>query len=202
VPHSSLLSAEWWRDSVFLPTSSRPAGPPKFWSAIDTLSQPARMAAMDQSTYLKRFYSIVGIGACVLIVLVWVFMKGGLSPRGFVLAILIWWIIMFASFFSLIRLRQRSVGDIRRRQIAGGVPEERVDQDRCVSNIRSMKRLIVAFAVLFGYGMLATRGDPPLPRVVGATVDTLFLAVCVHSLIRSKKRLKVLRADSATSPQI
>jgi len=115
------------------------------------------MADMDQSAYLKRFYAIVGGGTCVLLVLAGVFVKGGLSPRGFYVAGLIWWIAMFASFFPLIRSRQRSAQNIRRKQIADGVPVEALDRDRCVRNIRSMKRLIVAFAVLLGYWVLTTQ---------------------------------------------
>jgi hypothetical protein len=39
------------------------------------------MTVMDQSAFLKRFYAILFGGACVLLVLVWVFIKGG-YPRG------------------------------------------------------------------------------------------------------------------------
>jgi predicted secreted protein len=142
---------------------------------------------MDQSAFLKRFYAIVGGGACVLLVLVWEFTKSALSPRGFAVAALIWWIAMFAALFPLIRSRQRSAEDIRRKQIASGVPAELLDRDRCVRNIRSMKRLIAVFAVLLGYGVLTTQGQPLLPRAVGAAVDVFFLAACLHSLMQSQK---------------
>jgi hypothetical protein len=155
---------------------------------------------MDQSTFLKRLYAIVAGSACVLMVLVWVFIKGGLSPRGFSVAALIWWVAMFASLFTLIRSRQRSAEDIRKKQIASGVPTEALDRERCVRSIRSLKRLIAVFAVFLGYGMLATRGEPLLPPAVGATVDVFFLAVCLHALMRSQERLKGLPADRAIGP--
>ncbi|MGC2502067.1 MAG: hypothetical protein WA419_17845 [Silvibacterium sp.] len=133
------------------------------------------------------------------LVLAWVFVKSGLSPRGFAAAGLIWWIAMFASLFGLIRSRQRSAEDVRRNKIASGVPTEALDRDRCIKNIRSMKRLIAVFAVLLGYGVLATQGDPLLPRAVGASVDIFCLTACVHSLMQSKKRLKELPTDRALS---
>jgi hypothetical protein len=114
---------------------------------------------MDQSAFQKRFYAVVGGGACVLLILVWVFIKSGLSPRGFAVAALVWWIAMFASLFPLIRSRQRTA------------ETETLDRDRCVRNIRNMKRLIAVFAVLLGYGVLTTQGEPLLPRAVGAAVD-------------------------------
>ena len=157
-------------------------------------------SSMDKSAFLKRVYAIVGASACVLMVLAWVFVDGGLSPRGFTMAALIWWIAMFAALFRLIRSRQRSAEGIRRKQIASGVPAASLDRDRCVRNIRSMKRLIVGFAVLLGYGLLTTQGQPLLPRAVGAAVDVFFLAACAQSLMRSQKKLKELPAVRATRP--
>jgi hypothetical protein len=153
---------------------------------VTCLSNGLEWLTMDQSGFQKRFYAVVGSGACVLLVLVWVLIKGGLSPRGFAVAALVWWIAMFATLFPLIRSRQRSA------------EREALDRDRCVRNIRSMKRLIVLFAIFLGYGVLTTQGEPMLPRAVGAAVDVCFLAACVHSLIRSRKRLKALSADRAT----
>lgn len=155
---------------------------------------------MNQSAYLKRFYSIIGAGACVLLGLVWVFIKGGFSPRGFGVTVLIWWIAMFAMLFTLIRSRQRSAEETRRKQIANGVPAEAVDRDQCVRNIRSMKKLIGVFAVLLVYGLLSTQGDPLMPRAIGAAVDVFFLAAFLHSILRSQKRLKELPANPATAP--
>ena len=50
---------------------------------------------MSQSAFQKRLYTVVAGGAFVLMIPVWVFVKGGLSPRGFALAVLLWWIAMF-----------------------------------------------------------------------------------------------------------
>ncbi|MFY9852376.1 MAG: hypothetical protein WAK26_00695, partial [Terracidiphilus sp.] len=61
-----------------------------------------------------------------------------------------------------------------------------------------MKKLIAVFAVLLGYGVLATQGDPLLPRAMGAAFDVFILAVCIHSLIRSRKKLKEITAGAAT----
>jgi hypothetical protein len=154
---------------------------------------------MDQSSFQKHFLAIAGCGAGVLLVLVWVFIKGDLSSRGFAVAVLIWWIAMFAVFFQFIRSRQRAAEDAERKQIASGVPPEEVDRDRCIRNIRSMKRLIAVFAILLGYGLVSSQGAPPLSRTMGAAVDVLLVAVCVHSLVRSQKRLKGLPADRARS---
>jgi hypothetical protein len=126
---------------------------------------------MDHSAYLKRFYAIVCGGAGVLLILVLGFIKSGLSPRGFAVAVLIWWIAMFASLFVLIRSRQRGAEAFRRQQLSDGISTDALDRDRCVKNIRSMKRLIAAFAVFLGYGLLSTQGQPLLPRLVGAAVD-------------------------------
>ena len=155
---------------------------------------------MDKSAFPKRIYAIVGAGACVLMVLAWVFVDGDLSPRGFAVAALVWWIAMFAAIFRLIRSRQRSAEDVRRKQIARGVPAALLDRDECVRNIRSMKRLIAVLAVLLGYGLLATQGQPLLSRAVGAAVDVFFLAACGRSLMRSQKKLRELPADRATGP--
>ena len=155
------------------------------------------MGDMDHSTYMKRFYSIVCGGACVLLAMVWIFIKHGLSPRGFGVAVLIWWIAMFAMIFALIRSRQRSAEDFRRQQIAQGASADVLDRDRCVSNIRRMKRLIVVFAILLGYGLLTTQGQPLLPRLVGVMVDVVILGTCAHTLYRSKKRLQELDSNRA-----
>jgi hypothetical protein len=155
---------------------------------------------MDQSAFPKRLYAIVGGGACALLILVWLSVKDGLSPRGFAVAALIWWIAMFAVIFPLIRNRQRSAEDIRKIQMASGVSPEALDRDQCVKNIRNMKRLIAMFAIFLGYGMLTTQGGPLLPRAVGASVDVFLLAAFVNSLIRSQKQLKALPAGRATGP--
>ena len=155
---------------------------------------------MDQSAFQRRLYAIVSGGACVLMVLVWVFIKGGLTPRELATAVLMYWIVMFAFVFRLIRLRQRSAEDVRKKQITSGVPIEALDRERCVRSIRSLKRLIAAFAVFLGYGLLATWGGPLLPRAVGATVDVVILAACVHALIRAQKQLTGLPAERATGP--
>jgi hypothetical protein len=57
-----------------------------------------------------------------------------------------------------------------------------------------MKRLIAAFVVFLGYGLLSTQGQPLLPRLVGAAVDVFILAVCAHSLFQSRKKLQELEA--------
>src|ERR1700691_3317618 len=147
---------------------------------------------MDQSAFQKRLYAIGGGGAGALLILVWVFVKDGLSPRGFAVAALIWWIAMFAVIFPLIRNWQRSTEDIRKKQIASGVSAEALDRDQCVKNIRNMKRLIAMFAIFLGYGMLTTQGGPLLPRAVGAGFDIFLLTAFINSLIRSQKKLKAL----------
>lgn len=104
---------------------------------------------------------------------------------------------MFIPMFGLIRSRQRSAKDTRTKQIASGVTTEALDRDQCVKNIRSMKKLIAVFAILLVYGVLATQGDPLLPRTVGISVDVFFLVACTYSLIRSQRKLKTLPAGSA-----
>jgi predicted secreted protein len=152
---------------------------------------------MDQSAFQKRLYAIVGAGACGLSILVWVFVKGGLSSRGLAVAVFIWWIAMFAVLFPVIRNHQRSAEDTRNKQIASGVAPEALDRDQCVKNIRNMKRLIAMFAIFLGYGILTTQGEPLLPRVVGAGIDILLLTGFINSLIRSQKKLKALPPDRA-----
>jgi hypothetical protein len=76
---------------------------------------------MDQSAFVKRLYAIVAVGACGLMALVLVFMKGGLSPQGFAWAVLIWSIAMFATVFALVRSRQRSAEDIRKKRLVGEI---------------------------------------------------------------------------------
>jgi len=135
-----------------------------------------------------------------LMVLVWVFIKGGLTAQGLAAAVLMYWIVMFAFVFRLIRSRQRSAEDLRKKQIAGGVPIEALDRERCVRSIRSLKRLIAMFAVFLGYGLISTWGGPLLPRAVGAIVDVVILAACAHALIRAQKQLRGLPADRPTVP--
>jgi predicted secreted protein len=153
---------------------------------------------MDQSAFRKRLFVIAGGGACVLLVLVWLFIKHNLSARGFGVAGLIWWVAMFAVLYRFIRSQQRVAEDIRRNQIASGVPPQAIDRDRCITNIRGMKRLIAVFAVFLGFGLFSTQGEAVMPRTIGATVDVFFLAVCVQSLMRSQKKLKGLPADGAS----
>lgn len=156
---------------------------------------------MDHSEriFRKQIYTIAGCGAGLLLALVWVYIKGGLSPRGFGVACLIWSIAMFASLFSVVRSRQRSAEGIRRKQVDDGIPAYKLDRDRCIKNIRSMKGLIAMFAVFFGYGMLSTQGKPLLPRAVGATVDLAILSSCVLSLFRSQKKLRELNEATASA---
>lgn len=152
---------------------------------------------MDHSTYLKRFYALAGGSALALLVFVWLFINHSLSPRGFGVVVLIWWMVMFAAVFALIRSRQRSVEAARKQQLAQGASADALDRDRCIKSIRSMKRLIAAFAIFLGYGLITTQGQPWLPRLVGATFDVFILGVCVQVLYRSKKRLQELDVDSA-----
>jgi hypothetical protein len=127
-------------------------------------------------------------------------MKGVLSPREFAFSGLIWWIAMFSAVLLLIRARKRSDEDFRREQIAKGIPAETLDRERCVRNIRSLKRSTALFAVLLIYGTFATRGGPLLPRAVGAGFDIFIVAACVYSIARWQKRLKGLSAYSAKGP--
>jgi hypothetical protein len=153
---------------------------------------------MEHRAYLKRFYGIAICGICVLLVMVWLLIQRDLSRQGFAVVVSIWWIAMFAAFFILIRSRQRSAEALRRQQIANGVSVDIVDRDRCQKNIRSTKWLIVAFGVLLAYGLLTTHGKPLLPRLVGAAVDLAIIAVCAHTLSRSKKRLQQNRGEQRT----
>jgi hypothetical protein len=141
-----------------------------------------------------------GAGALLLLIPVWAFVKGALSSREFVVAVLVVWIVMFAMFFTLVRARQRSVEESRRQRIEAGTPVEAIDRDRYLKNIRIMKRLIVMHAVFLIFGELATQGDPLLPRVVGTVVVAFLLVTYVHSLRRSQKKLKQLVPDSLGRP--
>lgn len=99
---------------------------------------------------------------------------------------------MFAAVFFLIRSRQRSAEDIRRKQIASGVPAEAIDREQYLRAIRSLKKLIAVFAVFLACGLLVSWGEPLMPRAIGASVDVFFLAAFVYSLMRAQKRLKRL----------
>lgn len=156
---------------------------------------------MDERTFRKRLYAIVGCITAWLIAMVLLFVKGVLSPREFGVAGLIMWVGGFAAFYALIKSRQRADKDLRAKQIASGVPAEAIDRDRYIKNIRAMKRLIALFVVLFIYGTLESRGAPLLPRAAGASVDLLILAGCARSLIRSQRRLKELSAEGTAGPQ-
>jgi predicted secreted protein len=155
---------------------------------------------MDKAVFQKRFYAIVGGGACVLLILTFVHIKGGLTSREFAVSGLIWWIAMFTVLFPLIRSRQRSTEDDRKKQIASGFPVEVIEQDRCVKNIRNMKRLIAVLIFLIGYGILTTQGSPLLPRAAGATFYLFMLVVCILSLMKSQKKLKEITKVTATKP--
>lgn len=169
---------------------------------LSRIGHALKWQVMDQSerVFRKRLYAIVGCGGCVLLSLAWVLIKGILSQRGFAVAVLIWWIAMFAAIFLLVRSRQRSTEDFRRRQIASGIPAETLDRDRCVKNIRGLKRLAVLFAVLLIYGIYATQGDPLLPRAAGAGFDVFVVAACVCSIVRWQRKLNGLSAGSAKGP--
>ena len=147
--------------------------------------------------FRKRFYAVVGCGACVLLALAWLSIKGALSPREFGIAVLLWWIAMFAAVFPLIRARQRSAEGLRKKQINDGISVDVLDRDRYVKNIRSMRTLAALFTFLLIYGILATQGEPMLPRAAGAAFDAFLMAACVFSILRSRRRLKELAAGSA-----
>jgi hypothetical protein len=152
---------------------------------------------MEHRAYLKRFYSIAVGGICVLLALVWLLVMHHLSRQGFTAAVSIWWIAMFATFFVLIRRRQRSVEAFRKLQIASGIPIDVLDRDRCLKNIRSSKWLIAAFGIFMAYGLMSTQGKPMTPRLAGAAFDILVIALCANTLFKSKKRLQQIESNSA-----
>ena len=156
---------------------------------------------MDQSerAFRKRFYAIVGCGTGVLLVLTWLLIKGIPSPRGFGVAGLIWWIVMFSAIVLLIRASQRLAEELRREQIAKGIPTQTLDRDRCVKSIRSLKGLAALFAALLIYGTFATQGGPLVPRAAGAGFDIFIMTGWVYSIARLPGRLKGLLAGSATA---
>jgi peptidoglycan/LPS O-acetylase OafA/YrhL len=163
-----------------------------------------KLLIMNQSerVFRKRFYAVLIFSACVLLALTWAFIKGVLSQRGFTVAALIWSIAMSAAIFFLVRSRQRSVEDLRAKQIASGASAEAIDRDRCINSIRSLKRLIAVFAILLIYAVFATQGGPLLPRAVGAGFDALIVAACIYSLVRWQRRLRGLSAgDANESPK-
>lgn len=166
-----------------------------WYASHSAVTRVGMISTMDQSAFRKRLFVIAATGACALLALVWVFIRHDLSPRGFAVTVLIWWVAMFAVLYRFIRLQQLSAEDVRKKQIASGVSPEAIDRDRCIKNIRGVKRLIAVFAVLLGYGLLSTQGAPLLPRTIGASIDVFFLAVCIRSLMQSQKKLKSLPAD-------
>lgn len=135
-----------------------------------------------------------GVGGCVLLAVAWLFVKGVLTPRGFAIAGLFYWVAMFAVFYLLIKSLQRSKEDFRREQIAKGIAAESFDREQCVKGIRSVKRLIALFGILFIYGIFSTQGEPPFPRVAGEGFDVLILALFTNALLRLRKKLKGLPA--------
>ena len=149
---------------------------------------------------MKRFYALAGGGACLLFAAVWARIMRALSPREFEGAVLIVWTAMFISIFLLIRSWQRSAAADRNAQIASGVPAEVIDGEKCLRNVRSMKRLIVIFAVILAYGLLSTLGEPWLPRLVGSGFDLSVLALCFSSLMRSQRKLKSIQAQRSAEP--
>lgn len=153
---------------------------------------------MDNAIFKKRFYAITGAGACLLLALVWAYIKGGLSPRGFAAGVLVYWIAMFGAFFILLRSKQRSDKEAREKKIANGIAPEALDRDECIKNIRAMKIGIAMWVVVLAYGLFTTQGDPLLPRVAGGGFDLFLLVVCARALIRSRKRLKEIAAQSTT----
>jgi preprotein translocase subunit YajC len=155
---------------------------------------------MDESTFRRRFYMRAGAGALLLLIPVWAFVRGALSSREFSVAALAIWIVMFAAFFTLARSRQQSAEESRRQQIEAGTPVEAIERDRCLKNIRIMKRLIVMHAAFLIYGEVATQGDPLLPRVVGTAFVAFLLVTYVRSLRRSQKKLKQLMSVSLGVP--
>lgn len=154
---------------------------------------------MDQpeKDFRKRLFAVAGCYSAVVMILAWGFIKGVFSVRGFAIVALILAIVMYAAFFLVIRSYQRKRKEFRLQQIASGVPAELLDRDRCIKNIRSLKRFIALFAVLLIYGILATRGGPLLGRTAGVGFDVFILVACVISLVRSQKWLKELSSGSA-----
>jgi hypothetical protein len=157
---------------------------------------------MEQPAFKKRLYAIAGGGAFLLLVLVWFFIKGGLSQRGFALGIIVVWVAMFLSLYGLITSWRRSAQDERKKQIASGIPAEVLDRDQAVRTIRSMKRLIAIFVCLLGLQLLETQGKPLLARTGALAFHLVVLASCVHSLVRSRKKLQSLDANLSTKPQL
>lgn len=143
-----------------------------------------------EKIYRRRFYTVVIIG--VLFVVAWLFVKGVLTPLGLAAAGMIYMASMFVALLLVTLSFQRSAREFRGEQIAKGISAESFDRERYVKSIRSLKRLIVLFAVLFVWGVFATQGDPLMTRVGGLGIDGLFLSSFVYSLIRLRKKLKGL----------
>lgn len=155
---------------------------------------------MDQATFRKRFLILIACSTGVLLLLAWAFASGAMSMRAFAVAALLWWIASFAAMFPLIRARQRANIQVRQQQIASGVPVDTLDRDRCVSNIRSQKKLSLIFGASLGFILLTPQGDSPVLSVLVVVTLTLALFASLISLLQSQRKLKKLSAISPTPP--
>jgi len=143
-----------------------------------------------ERAFRKRFLVLAGGGACVLMALAWGLVKGVFSRHDFALAGTIWWIVMFAAFYFLVRSHHVKMKEFRWQQITSGVPGQMIERDHCIRNIRTMKTFIVLFSILLLYGVVVSQGDSLRLRLAGAGLDVFILAACVWSLVRSQRKLR------------
>ena len=140
----------------------------------------------------RRFLLLISGGLLVLIPTALAFGNGLLSPRALGLVMIAYVACVAAAIFVILR-------NARARFQASSVRSTDIADD--ATRMKFRKRIlrlqvgVAFFAIVLVYAVWETRGDPWLPRLMGATMNLLIQAVLIQSIRRMQRQLKQETSD-------
>jgi high-affinity Fe2+/Pb2+ permease len=133
----------------------------------------------------KRLFIVIACGVCVAVVLTLTFVVGSHSNSRLIVTLIILCCIM--AIATIVILKGASKLHLKLRDSAGESYEEatRVQNQ---SRIRRIKIYIVLINLFLIYGLWATRGNPLMPRVIGAVIS-LYITARLISIVQRLRRI-------------
>jgi glucan phosphoethanolaminetransferase (alkaline phosphatase superfamily) len=115
-----------------------------------------------------------------LLLLAFLFVRHAVSPRQFALALLGLMCAGSVLFFFIFKSARQFVNQDR--------SADRVAAEVPAATLRRLKIFAVALPIILILGLWITRGQPLLPRAVGAAINLFFTFAIISVLRRAKRR--------------